>query len=577
MPSNWPRFFEELHGSLSGRYDDRRSGGIIAFLGECFTGDELISIAHSAFSNRDLAFREVCFSQGVSVKDANAFLAGRTKQEVMQLLLLMRDLEIVSSVDKYALSGKLKVPSGEVRVPRLNHYTTGAFDTRLECTSLGARVVSSNARVSMQRLHRLVSEVYEQPELKKRLDWKIRNLEGDTFEQKLRHYLSTEDVRKVISGLFLTGPDVFEAAASKLSLSFTGEEEDHALAERMSWKLGFPNVTHDVGVTGLRSRVQDMREVTPRATPSREDEERVRGSSVHLFVELEKSLDSALCFSTWLTEFDHWAAHPRFTYSHAEARRFMAATLTERARKTGKDISYDPAGVNTLFPLIMGFGLLASHLEEISDTRHEFLRPTEDTPSMFRSSTLVEFGYPYKMPFLNFSAESMEVILTQFRSIARVLSEGKVLNVRNSLEHHREEFPDCADVLTSLVAIEKYCDVVEECGLIPITFRMVGHSSDSFGRARYHYEDGGGRSVSVPTYSPVLLTGQPKFSKDQILVPGVRIANSDLTPRFSLGVSSPYVEMWSDWPRNRSVGLLKESLEVDSDRESLDISSSESA
>lgn len=575
-PSNWGRFLGELHGHLSGAYDDWRSGGIIAFLGECFTAEELTSIAESAFGDKSLGYREICFGQGISVRGASDFLTGITKQQVMQLLLLLTDTEIVTSIDKAVLDGKVKVPAGEIRVPRLNKYSTGSFDTRLECSSQGVRISADDARVPMRRLQRLIAEVYEEPNLKTRLDWKIRSLEGDGFEGKLRHYLAEEDARKVVRELFLSGPDVFKSAANRLNLPHSAHEEDHVLAARLAWKLGFPGVTYDTAAGALRSRVQEMRNVTPKSSPSDADKEKIRGHSVHLFVELEKSLDSALCFSTWFTQFDHWAAHPRFTYSHAEARKFMAETLTEQARKSGSDVSYDPSGVNTLFPLIAGFGVLASHLEKIDAASEGYRRASEDIPSMFKESTLVEFGYPYRIPFLNFSKPSKDAVVSGLRSIARNLSQGKVLDVRNALEHHREKFPESADVLVCLDAVEEYCEVVENFGFIPVMFQMMEYMRDSFGRARFTYENYSGRSVRVAAYAPVMLTGQPGFAEDQILVPGVQIADSELIPRFALGVSSPYTGMWKDWPRHRPIGLLSEHVDDSSNGES-DISPSESA
>jgi hypothetical protein len=575
-PSNWERFIGELHRNLSGAYDDWRSGGVIAFLGECFTSEELTSIAESAFSNRALGYREICFGQGISVRGADEFLTGKTKQQIIQMLLLLTDSEIVSAIDKSTIEGRVKVPIGEIRAPRLNRPVTGSFGTSFECSSQGVRVASDDPRVPMRRLQRLISEVYDEPNLKSRLDWKIRSLDGNSFEDRLRHYLAEEDVRKVVRDLFLSGPDVFSSAADKLTLHHLAHEEDHVLAARVSWRLGFPGVTHDTAASALRSRVKEMRNVTPKSSPSEDDKEKIRSQSVHLFVELEKSLDSALCFSTWLTRFDHWAAHPRFAYSHAEARKFMAETLTAQAETSGSDVTYDPSGVNTLGPLISGFGLLASHLEKIDAASEEFRRSSEDIPSVFRASTLLKFGYPYQIPFLNFSEPSKVAIVSGLRSIARNLSNGKVSGVRNSLEHHRESFPECADVLGCLDAIEEHCDTVERFGFIPVMFRMMEYTRDSFGRARFMFEDYSGRTVSVAAYSPVALTGQPGFSEDQILVPGVQIADSESIPRFSLGVTSSYTEMWSDWPRHRAVGLISEPMD-DSSQGGPDISASESA
>ena len=572
-PSNWGTFLRELAQTLSGNYDDSRTRGIIAFLGECFTLEELRSITETALADKKLAFRQICFSSGISIRAADDFLEGKTKQQIMQLLLLLPDHGLCGAIEQAVLLGRVVVPDGEVRVTRLNRYATGPFGTRLECSRVGVRVASNDSRTAIRRLERLVHRVYDNPDFEPRLRWKIRNVEGGTYEDKLRNYLATEDARKVIRELFLSGPDVFDAAAESLKIDAGLDDADDSLVERISWRLGFSGGTQDTGARILRERVQDMRESTPQASYSDADKERVRSRSVHLFVDLEKSLDSALCFTTWLTRFDHWTAHPRFTYESVEAREFMASTLTAQAAESGMDLTFDPTGRNTLGPLIAGFGLLASHLTKIEKRATEFTRAEEGIPSVCRNSTLVNFGYPYTIPYLNFSQQSRENIVEALRSISRILSQGAVLETRNSLEHHREDFPPSGNVLNCLKSIEDYCDIAEGVGLIPVVFHMKEFIRDSSGRTSYVYEDYSGRTIESKTYSSVVLTGMPESARDQILVPGIRIDKSDLLPRFSLGVRSSYTEMWSNWPRHRAVSRKIGGAPVDTEGE-VDVSES---
>lgn len=551
-PSNWGEFLRGIAHELNGYYDDTRSRGIIAFLGECFTFGELYSIAQIALADRSLAFRKVCFSAGVSIRSAEEFLEGKTKQEIMQLLLLLNDHDLCNVVEKAILTGEVIVPEGEVRVSRLNRYASGSFGTRLECSCTGVRVASNDSRTAIRRLERLIHQVYSNDALESRLKWKIRDIRGEHYEDRLRNYLTTENARVIIRDLFLSGPDVFEAAAAELKLD-TSLANDDTLVGRISWRLGFAGGTQETGAQSLRERVRDMRDAIPQGSCSDADKERIRSRSVHLFVDLEKSLDSALCFTAWFTEFDHWAAHPKFTYEPAEARQFMAGILTAQSKASGMDLTYDPSGRNTLGPLIAGFGLLASRLAGLEGRASEFLRNAREIPRVCRNSKLVSFGYPHAIPFLNFSQHSRNDVIDTLRSISRALSQGDVLSVRNSLEHHREEFPNSDEMLTCLDSIDRYCAAVEAFGLIPLIFRMREFVRDSSGRTRYAYEDYSGRVIESNTFSSIVLTGLPDPSQDQILVPGIRIDGSDLIPRFSLGVRSSYTEMWSNWPRNRAI------------------------
>jgi hypothetical protein len=263
-------------------------------------------------------------------------------------------------------------------------------------------------------------------------------------------------------------------------------------------------------------------------------------------------------------------ASPRFTFFQDDARKHMADVLSTYSAQKGDPIAFNASGVNTLFPLVAGFGLLASYLEKEASDAAQHLRDESEFPVVFRESTLVDFGYRYRLPFLNFTAEARERLLVVLRSVSRELSNSQTPGVRNSLEHHKGEFPASASIIACTDAILRVCDMVEEFGILPLMFKLKSYTRDSEGRAQYVYEDYSKRGVKVTAPSTVVVTGAPGITQNQIIVPGVISGGSGWVPRFNPGIRSDYTAMWHSWPRSRAFsgnfveapGVLEDSGEV---------------
>ncbi|MFD6742976.1 hypothetical protein ACWHA6_37090 [Streptomyces anthocyanicus] len=548
---------------------------IAGLLTEGFSDNELKAIAVTALGDRSLEFRKACSTAGVTIRNAEDFLRGLSKAEISQLLLLLPDKGIIRVIDSSVRADAIRVPSGEVRTPRLNSRKGGHFDVSLQCSSRGVRVHSDNAWTPMRRLRRLIQEVYAGPSYESHLKWKIRDVEAGSDEEKLDRYIATSEIHDIIRDLFLSGPDVFRLAATAIGLPEDNSRPDRELMSDFTWKLGFPLDLDDEGVSELRKNAKDLREAAVEFSNHGEERKRaIRSFSPNLFVALEEALDRSLAFAAWLTTVDHWTETPRFTFFRDEARRHMAETLSAYSALKGNPVVFSSSGVNTLFPLISGFGLLASYLESESTHFEKYKRPASEIPQVFRESDVATFGYQSRMPFLNFSEAARARLVQALRSVSRELSAGQVSTVRNGLEHHKERFPDQESILGCVDSILRVCDIMEGFGIFPTVFKMRSFSRDSEGRTQYLYEDYSGRGVKISAPSSVVVTGVPGWHQNQIIVPGLIVGGSSWAPRFISGVRSEFTEMWHDWPRGRALSSnfieVQEAITGDRDDEALE-------
>jgi hypothetical protein len=555
--ADWSRYTSEISTTRMGYFDDRRAMNYAALLGECFDGDDVRSIFVTALTGRRKDFRALCASVGVEIRGAEEFAATANKAEMMQLLLLLPDQALTSAIDCSVRSASIKIPTDEIRTPRLNPGKWGYFGSVLQCSTRGVRVSSSIASVPIERLHRLVLAIAD--ESPAHVAWKLRQVQGNSVEQKIQNYMHAAMPRTIIEELLLSGPDVFAIAAEECGLPPEASEDNDQLVADFLWKLGFKYESLSSDTQNLRTSARSLlKEAARHSSYGEEEREAIRSRSSNSFVSLERMLDQALCFSCWLTTYDHWLSTPRFTFFPDEARRHTANLLTAESTSRGNSVTFMADGGNTLFPLISGFGILAAALENYSAQSSSYHRDERDFPTHYAYSRLLDFGYKYTIPFLNFSRESQSGILDSLRTVARELSTGNVMNTRNSLEHHRDEFPSYDQIDRSVAAMIAVCDLLEGTGLLPIKFGAKNLSRDEAGRFVYTYRDYSGREIEMRRPSLVTVSGTPPVLNTQIIVPSVKLDHSTEYARFSTGYHSSYTEMWKGWPRSRIINRTAE-------------------
>ncbi|MCI3225414.1 hypothetical protein [Streptomyces sp. NP-1717] len=556
--SEFGLFLMESSNSSIGYYDDMKTANDIALLGECFTREELDSIALFGFKGRESHLRRALTGNGVSVRDAKDFLQGLDKAGVTQALLLMTSKHLYACIDAAIHSGAIAIPQDEVRVPRIIPIESGYYDTTSECSTFGVRVVPSDGALAVLRLKRLVLSIYdlEAPSARDNLSWRLRRVDGNTLEEKLDSYLTDEQPSRVVRDLILIGPESFATAARLCGVSELIEAaamEDEELTNIILWKLGFEPVSSDENAGILRQR----RDVFAQAVAnfigySESDRSRIRSHSSNLFVALEHTLDAALSYCVWALTYDHVTAHPRFQYLAKDARVQMAHVLNQAPARGGDAIIYSPQGLNTLFPLISGFSRLRDYLMGKWEESEAYLRASEDMPPYVSATDLTRFGFPYTIPFLNLARDSQEKILEHLGDATRILESGQVAGVRNRLEHQREDFPTADEMNRCIRAIEDFLELIEQSGIYPMVFTWVGFSGDSAGRRSFSYVDYRGREYVLRTPTGIAGTGTPPRKNKQIIFTGAVISGSTMPLSFSIGSQSSYTEAWQDWPKLRT-------------------------
>ncbi|MGW2707628.1 hypothetical protein ACWC4J_01360, partial [Streptomyces sp. NPDC001356] len=540
---------------LNGAYDDMRSSGIVGLLGQCLTLEELRAVVSLGFSGRGSDLRDLCSRNALDVRNPDDFLQGVSRSGMMQLLLLLTDRSLTDLIDRASATGLIAMPDREIRSPKLVDVASGYFEISCRLSKYGIQYSSEDATIPFQRLKRLVKSVYDLADEndQKDLGWLLRASESE-IEEVLEKYLNEERPRKILQRLIFVGHRQYAKAADMCGIApgVSDGLSEEALIEMMLWKLGY-----DLG--SIESATKDLRDLTMSMSEEVESHERfgavetraIRSHSSPLFVALENALDRALSYTVWATTHDHSSTHGRFAFDLKVARAHMANVLNSYSANRKNPVEFHASGRNTLFPLISGFGVLASLLEEYEANASSYSKENGDLPNYHKLSTLRKAAFLYSVPFLNLADESKKSIIRSLRAVAQILQSGGVLDVRNKLEHNREDFPTPEEFDACFRAINGFCDLVERRGLIPKQYRIIETRIDSAWRVRYLLEDSQGRTVEVNNTEGYSLAGLPDIGSVQLIMSCARIKGTGDYLRFALGSRSPYVEMWENWPRYR--------------------------
>ncbi|MFE3740401.1 hypothetical protein [Streptomyces sp. NPDC059134] len=558
-PSAFFEFFAEAEDTLSGYYGDRDCASEGALLGECFTEEELDFVVLESLKGKSAPLRDALSRNDIAVGNPVEFVNSLSRAAKIQALLLMRSRDLFACVDRAIYTKQIDIPEHEIREPRIVRIASGFYRLSLECSRYGVRVMPSDPSLALVRLQRIILAIYplSEPGASKELHWRLRKVQGSTAEEKLQRYMEKEAPAEVIQHLILVGPESFSIAADRCGLTASDVEdmEDKELLNILLWKIGFSVVSGDESTGSLqRHRESFAQAVAAYSGYSESEKYEIKRESAPLFSSLEKALDSTLSFSAWALTFDHWSAHPRFDYYLSDARSHMAELLNSAARGSSRDsVIYDSQGRNTLFPLISGFTRLRSYLEQVTSETERYRRPARDMPSYAQHAELTPFPFLHTLPFLDLSSDSQDKILDLLKEFTKILEDGGVADVRNRLQHQREDFPKEDELLRCLRAIGSFLDSIEISGLCPTLFKSTGNSRDSAGRSSYSFKDYRGRDYVAKRPSGVGRAGLPGLLTDQFIVPVANLNSTTEVLRFSVGARSNYTELWQEWPKYRVV------------------------
>ncbi|MGW7305092.1 hypothetical protein ACWGI1_05895 [Streptomyces sp. NPDC054835] len=552
-------FLVEIDNEFCDYYGDQQSWGEIPLLGECFSPDDLDAIVLTALNGKNSALRSALAANGIDVRKPQDFIDRLDKASKIQALMLIDSKTLTECIDESIHGNMIKIPLHEVRRPKILDISTGYYDLSAECSKYGVRAMPGDGSLAVVRLNRLISSIYDpsSPDARRDLEWRLRRVEGKSVEEKLDLYVRNEDPSEVLRHLVLVGPVPFSVAAERCGVTSSidlARLDDSELLNILLWKLGFHVEEKDEAFGPLRKNLEVFAQAASTVTNYSEQERyEIRRESSPLFSSIEAALDATLAFTVWSLTHDHWSAQFRFTYHHASAREQMARILNDsmyrRSPSSGEAVIYDSQGRNTLFPLISGFSRFRDYLGQALRDAGRYERPDGDMPLYAKSAVLTPFAFNHTLPFLDLSSESQQQIMELLAEITRVLQGGGVSEVRNKLQHSRDDFPTRDELGDFLNAIGKFLDIAEESGLCPIIFRPAGNYRDSSGRSSYRFTDYRSRDYVAYRPSGIGSPGMPGLLAEQFIVPLARLGESREVLRFSVGTESTYNEIWEEWPK----------------------------
>ncbi|MCX4451581.1 hypothetical protein [Streptomyces sp. NBC_01789] len=555
-------FFMEIDNDFCEFYGDQKTIAEVPLLGECFTEDELDTFILVALRGKDSPLRAALSNNGIKAGSPQEYIDALDKAARIQSLLLLSSTELSSCIDEAIHARVIKIPEHEIRRPRILDISAGYYNVSAECSRYGVRSLPDDTSLAVVRLQRLISAIYDLSDDSSRrdLDWRLRRIEGKSTEERLDQFLRSEEPVEVLRHLVLVGPRQATLAAEKCGIPKSlelGRLEDAEILNLLLWKLGFNVKSADEAFGPLRKNQEVFAQAVAGVTAYSETEKyEIKRESSPLFSSIESALDATLAFSAWALTFDHWSAESRFVYRHGEAREQMAKILNSSSARRGSSTSelimYDALGKNTLGPLISGFARLKKFLSAALDEADHFRRQESEMPPYAASAELTPFAFFHTLPFLDLGSDSQDAIFGLLGDITSILESGNVSNVRNQLQHSRDDFPSKEELACFLDSITKFIEITERSGLCPMVYIPAGHFRDSAGRASFSFKDYREREYIAQRPSGIGRSGMPGLARDQFIMPIARIKASAEVLRFSIGTRSTYDAIWADWPKYRA-------------------------
>ena len=475
--------------------------------------------------------------------------------------MLFNNASLIKIAEIAVDEGKIVVPPTEVRTCRFIRDCSNRFDVGCELSRLGIRFESGSDHLGEARLIALIENAFENE--KESLKWKLRTTTGaDECEKLRRHIHDASQPDRVLREFIFSDEKRLRKGFEFLNIRIeafpqTAEAEERLL-HQMIWKLGFETPFFPEYINTFLARHSTFSKAYRSSSPySETQKEEIRSAAVNFFVSLEDILDRTLSFSAWLLLKDHFA-ETNYRFEINSARKFMAESLDGRSVGTQEPVRFETERQNTLYPMIKGFELLADLCEEYLSNPGEFKRDEEDFPSYDGESRLFRFPFRHTTLILDLKNEKRIEVLEVLRKIAKDLETANVCDIRNRIEHKRDEFPLLEEIEKATSAIEAVLELTRKIGLTPNLYRKIASNRDENGRGTITMLDSEGREFNLPTPSNCHGLRLPSLSGGVLLVPIVLIGDTIEPIRFRLEVESEYSNMWKNYPRRTTTVETKD-------------------
>lgn len=506
----------------------------------------------------------------IDAQSATEFAAKRTIAEMLQIVLMCKDTEIHTDLNRLIWSDKIRIEDGEVRRPRIAASGAGPLRVNIESSTLGARFKPEDHYLPI-RLQQIIDLAFPRDDAmsQSRLNWLLRHFEGESPIGRLNVALSEAQPVDIIERLIVSDERTYCTALRALGLppDALAHRSDHDIARLITWHTGFRTDADESDLNDLNGGIGHLRQVLgglPASILEPSDIRKIREVSGRLFPHLERVLKSALQFTTWALLRDHYSNGYELAYSPLRGREFFAQWIGTRAVRieASKVASMDL----DLGELLTCFGSLAKYLREIESNRSNYRRPEAQWPRLAREASCpLDFPFRHTHPYLDLDRTYRVSLQATLEQVTAKLSKANVPNIRNRFLHDSLEVPDRDTINTAVNEIEvRISDLVGQ-GLYPLLFTLTGSNSDSYGRERFLLTSHSGLKIAIARPISTMLFGFPSLNSSQYVVVGGRLTSGAEPLRFRSVKDSPYRTLWEkDFPARparRAVSSATDSAE----------------
>ena len=558
LKSEWYGFFQE-HVDGSDFYNDLRLNDLPWLIANSLSDNEIHLLTANVIDTYSKKIRPLLPPENTHKKlfasSGEGIASGITKSESLQLILILSNEEIATSLETLIDNNDIHIPATESRTAIFSAESNNWYDVITELSSLGVRSLATREPLGLIKLKRLIHTIYNTSDDISQLEWLLRRQNGENINEKLDDYLHSSDPDKILEYLIFSRHEYLQRAFSSLKYGNFSEphtlEQEDLLRNKILWKLGFDIRSYPENHNLFWKRLNILNESAKSYIDNESDPEKevIRAAAVNFFVSLEEILAESLYFSIWVLFSDHYG-ETRYKYTPETARIFSTQYLIEISNEN--DLHYDIDGKTTLYPLIRGFSLVSDLCSEISEFGDSICTRDKDLfPGYYSETDLDLFLFKHRILLLDLNPKDNSEILNVLTNVTTELEKSKVCDIRNRLQHRREKFPKSKEILEACEAIKNTVNKLESTGLSPLVYNYSGMQEDKFGRKFITLRNYSGDTSTLRLPSQYRLCTLDTLKQPQIVVPSINIGDTSDKFRFIIQEQSEYTDIWEDYPMRK--------------------------
>lgn len=529
-------------------FDPYLIDGLYELIANAFGEKELKQIATRLFKKENI---RNLFPQEIRKGSTEDVLNKLNKSACFSLILLYEDKLIFQSLEELIQEGIIYIPNTEIRQSYILKEF-GYYDTFLQCNKLGLRVNSNYLELSISKLKKLIKDIYNISDLNGSLEWILRKYNNSlTLDQKLDLYINDNTPDSVVKETILKGHIQLKKAAELLHSEFDSTEDEDKIINTIVWKLGFDINIYPSHLSIFWSNLERFKKDVLFSNKYNEsDKSKIRSSAVNLFVSIEEILEQALSYTAWVLLSDHYL-HTKFKYVYEDSRDFMVCELDNFEYTDGEYLRLDTSGKNTLFPLVNGFSALIKKCKKILEEKGKNIRLSNQFPSFYSNDPLVNFPFEHTRAFLDMLESDFNNFCDLIETIPVEFGKGKIMDIRNRLQHKREDFPRQDEMTNAIESIEKCFSIIENNGIYPVVYLFKQSFSDQYNRSNAILQNYKGNEVTLPNSLEFRGSYLPNYGKPLLIIQSLKMGGTNHPYRFQYQEKSEYQSYWKNYPRKK--------------------------